>query len=402
MTQPKSTSNCFHLRAGFRSFRLTPETDGQYLFGEPDRRVANDLLTRLEGAGYSEEGIKQVLYGDFGRGKTHLIHYLIDQIEKKSLPFRPQYVKFGAYAKKQPFRTLMRSLVFPLTEDMAQVAWEYAILVSRDEAEPLTEVVACRDVAHVLEAMALVKGSPEDVVSMIKYLGGDPKAAVSAKLGVLNTALTEVAEYGAVLRAMTHMFARTRGQVLLYFMDEGEYLKNITDPDTYYFWVAALRELTEIPKLGLMISAGARDQDELPNMLLQPEVVRRIGTTNYLDYIPQADSDIRSFLLELFQTMIRKGPLPESQRDAVISAARDDETVPAELTAITEADPLRLEAYPFDPDALEQLVDGLAGGSMTNKPSEALSRLLALAGDAMRLGRKSISREMVEKLESGV
>ena len=59
------------MRSGFTTFNLEPKTHSQYLFGERDRRQRDLLLGTLEEAGYSRDGHKAAIFGDYGRGKTH-------------------------------------------------------------------------------------------------------------------------------------------------------------------------------------------------------------------------------------------------------------------------------------------------------------------------------------------
>ena len=71
----------------------------------------------------------------------------------------------------------------------------------------------------------------------------------------------------------------------MYIIDEAERFENITDTDTFYMWLAAMRELTEIPGIGMLFMIGARNRDALPTLFVQSEIIRRIGTSNYLEFL---------------------------------------------------------------------------------------------------------------------
>jgi hypothetical protein len=149
--------------------------------------------------------------------------------------------------------------------------------------------------------------------------------------------------------------------------------------------------------IAMIFMLGAKVRDELPVIFVQPEIMRRIGVANYLEFMNPGREDLRLFLLEQFQTTIRKGPVPESQRASMEPDALNG-SVPAELSDLTQHDPTRLETYPFEPDAFEAFVSQIAEGEMSNKPSEAQKRLQKAAQRAMRLDARTISAEMVAEL----
>jgi hypothetical protein len=110
--------------------------------------------------------------------------------------------------------------------------------------------------------------------------------------------------------------------------------------------------------------------------------------------------DIREFVTELLCTIIRKGPVPSSLKDDVLPGALD-ETVPEALKQITGGDSERLAAYPFEPDALQEFLESVAGGAGSNKPSEILGRLQRASLRAMRMNQHTIDARAVAATQEG-
>src|SRR5438094_8759752 len=89
----KSMNNWYFMRPGFTRFRMEPETDPQYLFGIKDRRQRDHLLSAIEEECYSHDGHKAVVFGDYGRGKTHQTRNIMYEIGRRGLPLLPMYIK---------------------------------------------------------------------------------------------------------------------------------------------------------------------------------------------------------------------------------------------------------------------------------------------------------------------
>jgi hypothetical protein len=199
------------------------------------------------------------------------------------------------------------------------------------------------------------------------------------------------------MRGLVHMFAAVDQKVLLYFIDEAERFEMITNADTFAVWLVSLRELTEIAGLGLMFFVGAVSRNNLPTLLLQEEIMRRIGVVNYVEFLNPSRDELRAFLMELFSTCIRKGEVPEPHR-SVAPPETLDATIPEALAAITGAEADRLEAFPFEKEALDEFVGELAAAQSANKPSEVLKRLLKAAQRAIRSDRRTIDRQIVAEI----
>ncbi len=393
----KRMADWFFMRPGFDTFLLEPERHARYVFGSGDREQRDHLLESLEEAGYSHDGYKAAVIGDYGRGKTHQCHNLIHEIRRRGLRFVPVYVKCGAFKKKEPFNSFFKEMVFRHSiEQIQQVATEYQRRVMAGQEQPLTTTVHSDDIANVM-ANGLTAPNPAAVKLSMRWLAGEPKIDLTMLGGSLKPQLVDNTDFGDVMRGLSHMFITVLDRVPLYVIDEADRFQNITDTDAYYVWLASLRELTELHGVAMIFMIGAVNRDELPVIFTQPEIIRRIGVANYLEFMNPGHDHLRTFLLEQLRTTIRKGPVPDSQRASVEPEALD-ESVPPELCALTANDSTRLDTYPFEPDAFDAFVAQVAGGERSNKPSEAQKRLQKAAQRAMRLDSKTITTQIVSDL----
>ncbi|MES0171911.1 hypothetical protein [Mesorhizobium sp. M0006] len=392
----KTMENWFFLRPGFASFQIRPETHPGLLFGTREQKKRDYLIGEIEGACYGRAGYKAVVFGDYGRGKTHLSLNLKFKSAHDGLGVVPIYLKCSAYTAKEPFATLFGQFLRELSlTDVRRVATEYFKLVATGKARPIREIVHLEDVAVAIEA-GLQLPNDNVVRDTMRWLGGDrvPMTLIAAQL---KDRLTDSREFGAVMRGLTHMYREVDGKVLLYFLDEAERLENITHIDTFAAWTAAFRELTEIEGLGLIMFIGALTRNALPTILLSDEIMRRVGVANYVEFQNPGRDDIRDFLIELLGTLVRKGHVPDAHQPAMTADALSSE-IPDELAKITGSDAERLRYFPFQPDAFEEFVEQIAAGDMSSKPSEALIRLTKAAQTAMRKDKPTIDRAIVDEI----
>jgi hypothetical protein len=376
---------------------MEPDRDPQYLFGEKDRLQRNQLLASMEEESYSRDGHKAAVYGDYGRGKTHQCFNLQYEIKRQGLPLAAMYIKCAAYGTKEPFQTFFRELVLShSTSDLHRIAKKY--YERPNAAKKIAEITQSEDIASVI-GDGLTSTNQDVVRNSMRWLGGEAKVQMGLVSASLKPRLTESREFGAVARALGHIYAEVEGKIPLYLVDEAERFQNVTQPDAFYVWAASIRELTEVMGIGLMFFIGAKTRNELPTLFVLDEVIRRIGVTNYIEFTNPGRSDIEGFLTELLETTIRKGEVPVPHRDIVPKEALDT-TIAPELLAITKNDPERLRAYPFEPDAFNAFVEQVTAGDLSSKPSEALIRLQKAAQRAMRLGNQTITASVVEQINS--
>jgi len=397
MTQ-KSMREWFFMRDGFDSFRLQPERNRELLFGDVDRERRDGMLAGLEEGCYGLEGYKAVMYGDYGRGKTHQCQNLIFEIGERQLPLKPVYVKCTEYKAKESFSSLFVQMLLGLgTEDVKRVAQAYLNLVNDKRAKPIDEIVGVEDIARVFQ-QALGHPNTDTVRIALKWLGGeklDKEDLKSLPNGL--TPLSVSRDFAAVMKGMAEVYREIDRKVLVFLIDEAEQFKNVVHHDTATTWVASLRALTELIGVGFIFFVGANSQDEIPEMLTWDEIATRIGTANYWNLPNPGHDAMRQWVLELFQTYVRKGEVPTPLRKALGDAAKETD-VPPELRQLVGKDPAALDAYPFTPNALETFVNQSVSDQFANKPREVLIRIQRAAGRAMRLEQRQIDEATLEAI----
>jgi len=397
----KSMDSWFFMRPGFDTFQLEPERHSQYLFGHRERKQRDLLMNDIENAVYAIDGHKAVVFGDYGRGKTHLCHNLAYVLGKRDDDVLPVYVKCSSYESKDPFYKFFRQLVAGLkVERMQKVADEYVRRVRNGEAQKIDEIVQSDDIALVM-SRGLTAPENDFVRSSMRWLGGEPKVDMGLVSKALRPQLTDSHEFGSVLKGLSHMLRTVEGRVPVYLIDEAERLQGVNHVDTFSAWNAALRELTELSKVGLIFFVGALTRNDLPVLLTLDEIKRRIGVVNYIEFANPGRDEIKDFLVEQFATSIRKGAVPEEHRTAVEAAAQDP-TVPEELAQLTAGDAEALETYPFTPDAFKDFVEQVSTGEAASKPSEVLKRVQKIAQRAMRADARVIDVKLVDALAAEV
>lgn len=393
-----SMADYFFMREGFDKFQLDPELNRQILIGTRDREKRDRILEALEDAAAGAEGHKSVVYGDFGRGKTHEALNIIWEIERRQLSIVPVYFKCHEFNAKEPFSTVFGKLLLRLTAPrVKEAAEEYARRAAAEIAPPMMTIVGAEDIDRAFGALA--HPNPDIVGLALRWLGGERKLPTNQIAPGLRPHLAVSTDYASVMKGLAQLFKIVESKILVFFIDEAERFSQVTHTDTYWSWVASLRALTELFGVGYIFYLGAKTRDEIPDMFRWDEIVRRIGPTNYIDLVNPGPDELREWIIELLSTLIRKGEIPEPHRLALASLGADAR-VPPDLEQLIKGDPEALATYPFTPAAMKTFVAQCADDNLANKPSEVLKRIHAGAKRAMRKKQPMIDPQIVTELQS--
>lgn len=393
----KDMQSHFFLRPGFESFHLEPSINRKLLIGNHDRKYRDAILLAIEEDAYAREGHKSVVFGDFGRGKTHEAHNLMFEIADRNLPVLPTYVRCHEFKSKEPFASVFSSLLMQIgLEKVNEAVREYEIREKKGLVPPLRTIVDSDEITTAFRALSLPN---YDVVRRaLQWLGGVTKVDTEAIGPGLSPQLGLSRDYASVMSGLAYIFKTVNNQVPLFMVDEAERFALITHTDTYWSWVACLRALTELPSVGFIFYAAAKTKDQIPNMLVWDEVFTRIGAQNYRDLLDPSPEDLRQWIEELFQTLIRKGPVPATNVKALEPAALE-ESIPEELLDVTSNDPAALTAYPFKPSALSTFVTQCVTQDLANRPRAVLKRIETAAKRAMRYDKKIIDEDILTEVQ---
>lgn len=392
----KEMSQHFFMRAGFEKFHLDPEANRQLLIGERDRKNRDVVLDALEEGVYSGEGHKGVIFGDFGRGKTHEAQNIIWEVEHRDLHVVPVYVKCHEFKTKEPFSSLFSMLLSNLGWKRIQTAaFKYGHLENAGKVPPIAQVVGSDDIG--LAFAALSNPNPEYVRGALSWLGGDSGVKTNSIAPGLPKSLSLSRDFASVMKGLSHLFRKVDEKILVFFIDEAERIALITHTDTYWSWIGCLRALTELQDVGFIFYAGSKSRDDIPNMLLWDEVVTRIGSQNYLELTNPSYEELKQWVLELFQTLIRKGAPPKAHEKVLPSEALDA-TIPGDLATIAPTDDER-RAYPFTPTAIDEFVKQCITQDLGNRPREVLKRIQSAAKRAMRHEKPVIDEAILHEVQ---
>lgn len=394
----RTINEFFFMRDGFQTFRLEPDKHNFLLFGSRDRAQRDHLLDHLEEASYSLEGYKSVVIGDFGRGKTHQSRNIQFEIKRRSLNLRAIYVKCPEFKSKEPFTTFFKEIVLGFrTEEINRLAQAYEQATNSNQKGAFESVLDNQDIAKVFRR-GLTAPNPEMVRLSLRWLGGE-KVDMSLIAGDLPQ-LSMSKHFGAVMKGLVHLFREIDKAVPLYLIDEAERFALVTSTDFYWSWLAALRELTEIVGVAVIFFIGAKSRDDIPAMFAVDEVMTRIGVSNYVEFYNQGREDLRNFLQELFQTIIKKGDIPDPLKGVLEAqmGTKFDSTIPEELRSILDSSGSSLESYPFSDEALGQFIEDCSMSELSNKPREVLIRVQKAAGRAMRMNKRLIDQRILEEI----
>lgn len=397
----KTMAEYFFLRPGFERFQLEPEINQRIVIGDRDRKYRDDLLNSIEDGAAALDGYTAVIYGDYGRGKTHEAQNIKAEVKVRGLPVKLVYVKCHEFKAKEPFSTLFSQLLLNLgTEEVRNVANEYQLLEQAGKVVPLKDILQSDELVRGFGALAVA--NLDRVRDALRWLGGEKgiDTELFASSG-MSPQLTVSRDFALVMKGMAHMFASVRKQVLVYLIDEAEQFKQVKNPETYASWVGCIRALTESLTVGYVFYVGANSPDDLPDLFLWDEVRTRIGNQNYRDLLNPSVDELKQWIRELFKTLVRKGPVPPPHVPAMTQQALDP-TVPPELQALVASSPEALEAYPFTPEALEIFADQCMSDEFSNRPREVLKRIQAAAKRAMRKGLPIIDVDLLNELRNDV
>jgi hypothetical protein len=396
----KTMTDFFFMRDGFQTFRLEPEKHNFLLFGRADRSQRDHLLDHLEEASYSLEGYKSVVLGDYGRGKTHQSKNLEYEIDNRALRLYPIYVKCIEFKAKESFSTFFKELVTGIpTDSLKRLAQEYEERRLKNIVPGLESIVGDEDVARVFR-LGLAAPNPDVVRLSMRWLGGEQKLDMQLVAGNLPS-LQVSKQFGAVMKGLVQLFREIDQKVPVFLIDEAERFQLVSNVDAYWSWLAALRELTDIVGVALIFFIGSKSRDDLPAMFLADELMTRIGVSNYVEFYNQGRDDLRGFLSELFQTIIRKGCPPEPLMPVLknMFGADPDAAVPEELTQILDKEGEELSTYPFTSEAFDQFIEHCTSASdYSNKPREVLILVQKAASRAMRKDKRLIDVMTFEEI----
>jgi len=278
--------------------------------------INEQVLMAIEAAFARDEPVKMVLYGDWGVGKTHILHHIQWWLEQHSqeYPADTLLIEIGDLSKKSKFDEVVRPLLdkFGLHK-LIELIDEYRALEKQLEKSLVDQDVA----PHVASAFAKFLNAspghppPAVVVQAFDYLKGRNLGKAGQAVGLVGQ-LEQSRDYFDVLLALGIMVRRVRGKRIIYIADEAAKLEAIEDDDFIKtHWVTANRFIfsDENSTFGFIYSASGRRRD-LPLSIFEPQLQNRLGD-NYIELGNLTPDDADSFVRKLIEEFVDKKKLDE-------------------------------------------------------------------------------------------
>ena len=375
-----NVAECFCLKDGRDNFSVDPERDDAYFFGPPE--WVQQIQRHFQRSILLNKPIRIVWWGDYGVGKTHRVKYAMRYIKNQSLPFHSVFAVSSDITDKSGFDRLH----YPMVNNLGAIEMHGIVkqFVQKFD-QNATSYSDWSELAH-----------SEDVISAIKNLGNtnDPNWRAAWKwltgiplgkneptlAGVTKEQIDSSVEYAEVLRALSLIIQHERQKGLMYFIDQVERLSKITNANAQSTWVETLRAILDISEIGIVLSVGASRLDQLPAVVLAPEVASRFGKESYEKHHIKAyhEDEAALFLKDLFAEWVDM-----AKRDAL--AATEAWTAPLYDPAL----------YPFTEPAFRVFCKNVTHDPRDAKPRAFLEKLNNVAAEACMEQRRIIDKSFL-------
>lgn len=369
----------FCLKDGRRNFSIDPVQDRNQLFGKPEWEAGID--DRLKKSQLLSTPISLVWWGQFGIGKTHRLRHTEYLVQKNGYAYRTCYVVASDIQEKTGFERLHYELVNELGRDtMRQIVKSYVLKVAgnQDGVRPIIEI--CGNSADVAAAIESFGGASDRVVPAAwRFLcGRQLEKGEPDVVGVSRPSLERASDYASVIAALATMIETECNQQLFYLVDECENLLRITNRTAEARWNEALRAILDIKNLSIVLTVGAEKSDNLPVLILRPDIVRRIQKDNYVQMDAFKEPETEGFVRGLLEQWI-----DTAKRNVLESEEQFAASVPDYEPSL----------YPFTKGGFQMFCQGVTVDPRSAKPSEILAKLNNVAAEAYFQDKRLINRD---------
>lgn len=376
----------FCLKEGRENFHIDPDRDHQFLFGKSEWK--DDIDARLKRALALKEPIRLVWWGQYGIGKTHRLRFTEYWINDRNLALYPVHVVCRDIDDKSTFDRLHFDLVNNLGREKAQgMVKRYCAKLEQKAAIPFEQLTTSPDIIAAFQRFAVSAGDEKMQQATWKFLtGGDLSDNERALANVSGDCIDSSVEYAGVLRILGAAVAEDTKKQLIYLIDQVEALSKIRQRSIEGRWVETLRAVLDVRNVGMVMAIGAENRfDELPSIMIQPEIVRRFTINNYLEIGAFKREQTAEFL--------------EGLLDEWVDVQKRDALVKVEGWTATKSD-YNADTYPLTKRAWETLCRFCSDelDHKTAKPSEIIETMNRIAYEAFSTGRRLIDDGFLKTL----
>jgi len=380
----------FCLKSNRENFHIDPDRDHQFLFGKSEWK--SDIDARLRRALALKEPVRLVWWGQYGIGKTHRLKFTEYWMHEKKLLLYPVHVVCRDIEEKSTFDRLHFDLVNNLGRERMQplvAKYIHKLDSNAPGVVPLQQLTTSPDIVAAVQRFALSSSTSrtDDNMQMAawKFLtGGELDSKECSVAGVTRECIDSSVEYAGVLRILGAIITAETNQQLVYLIDQVEALSKIRQRSVEGRWVETLRAVLDVRNVGVVMAIGAENRfDELPSIMVAPEIVRRFTVNNYIEIGAFERDQTTEFLEGLLHEWI-----DSAKRDALASEEGWASSVP-------DYDPA---TYPLTKRAFETLClfcsDEL--DHKTAKPSEITETMNRVTYEAYSTGCRLIDEHFLK------
>ncbi len=387
---PMSYPDWFCLRPGRENFHIDPDRDHEYLFGKSEWK--EDIDARLRRVLALREPVRLVWWGQYGIGKTHRLKFMDFWIRYRKLDLYPVHVVCRDIEEKSSFSRLHYDLVNNLgRERMQPMVAKYIQRLDAGDSSvmSLTQLTTSPDIVGAVQRFAISASTSRNDENMQlaawKFLtGGELDSKECSLAGVTREAIDSSVEYAGVLRVFGAIITAETGQQVVYLLDQVEALSKIRQRSVEGRWIETLRAVLDVRNVGVVMAIGAEHRfDELPSIMVAPEIIRRFTINNYIGIGAFKRDQTSEFLEGLLHEWV-----DASKRDALAATEEWQGKVP-------DYDP---STYPLTKRAFETLCRFCSDelDHKTAKPSEIIEQMNRITYEAYSSGRRLIDETFLK------
>lgn len=335
-----------------QSFQLDPEYDSVIFAGRND--VKKKIQGRIKRGLATNTSVHTFIYGDYGSGKTHTLHFFHKYVEAQhGVDILPVFVAQPQIDARSTPSNLYRSIITAISPSEIFDLFSHIYDSHQDEIQQhpelyrriamLQEHVGNRDLTYVIYKYIISR--PAEDYTVMKWMSG-VKCTQKEKqtLGVISDNSDPSIAIRTLL-SIFRLFNRYQKKYILLLIDELETLRVLTTKKQVDFENFFRQLVSEQQGIATILAQAVEQslEDGLPMFLGHSPVGSRIGyPQNYIWLRPFEDPDdamnfIKDLLRQLRPPDLDLSPLIESAKKET------DET-------ITE------EYFPFTYEALENLI----------------------------------------------
>jgi len=274
------------------TFSIDPWDDADIYFG--DQELERRIRRRLEADFVQQRGVpKFFVSGRYGAGKTHTLahirHVLVSDLGlTRDFPTEPIYFEISPIRSRESWATIHERLINAIGLGRLKEAMAATLSGGGAAGDPIEALEAKGVLRYGEEAIKksqaqifrnLLFGGRQETLSW-EWLKGRALKVDEAQMLRTETNLAAPPDYIACLLNVASLIHKGLGRKIVFLIDEGEAVGNLTNADSYDEFVFAFRRLVdpENSALGVIVAYESEGggMEAAPRLFQHPAIVRRV------------------------------------------------------------------------------------------------------------------------------